>query len=365
MYTSLNLIGANRQECKLFQRGTADSIISNYLVKYALIQDFSIISTSSSNGNAIIGDFVETKFINLWMKDIRKHAIKLGISYDNILNFIDSCNIVTLGASPYASIYIARGYDSWILNNNIGSAYANLWLEGGPFRVLGNHLDGNVGVDQPQNNIISAGGITSTIISNNIIENSRQDSILLNRGNNTSAGFAYNNISITNNLIRSENLEGTDNTYAMIKVTASVTGQPFKNLLISNNIFEHRVKSTPYKKYKNVLYLSEVADIVFSSNLIGLDYTISNTIYKTNVTNLQVFGNSHQNYANFLFDRFELNGTFISVADTIRLTQDRTIADSSSSGDQGEICYDQNYLYIETPEGWKRIPIPQEEWHPN
>lgn len=368
MYTSLNLIGANRQECKLFQRGTSDSIISNYLVKYALIQDLSIMpSASSGTGSAINGDFVETKFVNLWMKDIKKYAIVLGLSnnYDNILNFIQECNIVSLSGNAYPSIYIPRGYDSWILNNNIGSTHINLQLEGGPFRVLGNHLNGNKNVDQPKNNIYSEYGITSTIISNNIIENSREDSILLQRANNTSSGYAYNNVSITNNLIRSENLTST-NAYAMIKVLPNGTStQDFKNLLISNNIFEHRVKSSPYNKYRCVLNLKRVSNIVFSSNIIGLDYTIDDTILTDNVTDLQVFGNSHQNYANFLYDRFELNGTFISDSDTIRLTQDRTISDSKDEGEQGQICYDQNYLYIQTPNGWKRIEIPQGEWHPD
>jgi len=270
MYTSLNLIGANRQECKLFQRGTADSIISNYLVKYALVKDLSIMpSATSGTGSAINGDFVETKFVNLWMKDIKKYAIVLGLSntYDNILNFIQECNIVSLSGNAYPSIYIPRGYDSWILNNNIGSTHINLQLEGGPFRVLGNHLNGNKNVDQPKHNIYSQYGITSTIISENIIENSREDSILLQRANNTSDGFAHNNVSITNNLIRSENLT-SDNTYAMIKIQPNATTLNFKSLLVSNNIFEHRVKSYPYNRYQSVLNLNQVADIVFSSNLL-------------------------------------------------------------------------------------------------
>jgi len=300
------------------------------------------------------------------VKDIKKYGIGLGVSliYDNILNVIQDCNIVSLsGTSDYASITILKGYDSWIINNNIGSTYANLRLEGGPFRVLGNHLNGNKDIDQPKSNIVSEWGMTSTIISENIIENSRENSIHMKRIYNSDDGFAHNNVSITNNLIRSENLT-TNNTYAMIKVEPVSGTQPFKNLLISNNIFEHRVK-TPlsYNKYKNILSLSYVTDIVFASNIIGLDYLADNTIYRSNVVNMQVYGNSNQHYTNFLANKLEVNGDLTAVGNTFRLTNSITMNNSSDSGFQGEIRYDNNYIYIFTPNGlWRRLPIPTETW---
>ena len=44
--------------------------------------------------------------------------------------------------------------------------------------------------------------------------------------------------------------------------------------------------------------------------------------------------------------------------DTLRIRNQRTIANSSDSGQQGEICYDNSYLYIcISSNTWRRISL--------
>lgn len=44
--------------------------------------------------------------------------------------------------------------------------------------------------------------------------------------------------------------------------------------------------------------------------------------------------------------------------DTIRITDTRTISSASASGNQGEICYDSNYIYVCVGSNtWKRASL--------
>ncbi|AET09760.1 hypothetical protein [Gordonia phage GTE5] len=86
-----------------------------------------------------------------------------------LLNYVVRNHIVQNTGIGIFQTY--RWVDSWIIDNNIGSTDANLSLEGGPLRVLGNHLNG-----APIRNIDLRGN-KRIIISNNILEGSREEAI--------------------------------------------------------------------------------------------------------------------------------------------------------------------------------------------
>ncbi|WKK72866.1 glycosyl hydrolase family 28-related protein [Rathayibacter oskolensis] len=79
-----------------------------------------------------------------------------------LLNRIQRCSIDQCTGTGIWTGY--RMIDSWIVENNIGASYADLSIEGGPIRILGNHLDGS-----PQINIELRGNRRITI-ANNIME---------------------------------------------------------------------------------------------------------------------------------------------------------------------------------------------------
>ncbi len=87
-----------------------------------------------------------------------------------MLNWIDD-NFVeqSTGCGIYTTHHF---YDSWIVNNNVGSTGPNLSVESGPLRIIANHLDGS-----PTHNIELRGNKNLTIIGN-ICEGSRREAII-------------------------------------------------------------------------------------------------------------------------------------------------------------------------------------------
>jgi hypothetical protein len=53
-----------------------------------------------------------------------------------------------------------------------------------------------------------------------------------------------------------------------------------------------------------------------------------------------------------------IGGLTIASGTKFRILGSRTIASATSSGEEGEICWDANYLYIcAATNTWKRIPL--------
>lgn len=52
------------------------------------------------------------------------------------------------------------------------------------------------------------------------------------------------------------------------------------------------------------------------------------------------------------------NNFFATSGDTIRIQNSRTIANENDTGLKGEICYDNNYIYVcVSPNTWKRSSL--------
>lgn len=105
-----------------------------------------------------------------WVMGWTGYGIRLNANAEGLLNRIDD-NFIEQ-ATGYGVYTTYRFYDSWIVNNNIGSTGPNLSIEAGPVRVLANHLDG-----EPEHNIELRGNKQLTIIGN-ICEGARREAII-------------------------------------------------------------------------------------------------------------------------------------------------------------------------------------------
>ncbi|MCV7284733.1 right-handed parallel beta-helix repeat-containing protein [Mycolicibacterium wolinskyi] len=98
------------------------------------------------------------------------YGIRLNATTEGLLNWIDD-NFVEQ-CTGYGVYTTYRFYDSWIVNNNVGSTRPNLSVESGPVRILANHLNG-----APENNIELRGNKSLTIVGN-ICEGARREAII-------------------------------------------------------------------------------------------------------------------------------------------------------------------------------------------
>lgn len=75
-----------------------------------------------------------------------------------------------------------------------------------------------------------------------------------------------------------------------------------------------------------------------------MSYNWNNNYIADNAFNYPPHTSTQQNY-------------IVLAGDTIRITEKRTISSSVSNGYQGELCYDDNYIYVCTATNtWKRLP---------
>ena len=97
-------------------------------------------------------------------------GIRLNPTVDGLLNWIDD-NFVEQ-ASGCGIHTTHHFYDSWIVNNNVGSTGPNVSVESGPLRIIANHLNGS-----PTHNIELRGNKNLTIVGN-ICEGSRREAVI-------------------------------------------------------------------------------------------------------------------------------------------------------------------------------------------
>ncbi|WP_167096955.1 glycosyl hydrolase family 28-related protein [Mycobacterium sp. DL592] len=104
------------------------------------------------------------------IKGWTQFGIRLNPTTDGLLNWIDD-NFVEQG-NGYGIHTTHHFYDSWIVNNNVGSTGPNLSVESGPLRIIANHLNGT-----PTHNIELRGNKNITIVAN-ICEGARHEAIV-------------------------------------------------------------------------------------------------------------------------------------------------------------------------------------------
>lgn len=93
-----------------------------------------------------------------------------------------------------------RTMDSWMCYTNIGSHAANLYLEGGTSRFIGNHFDGDGDNGAgPEYNVYCGDGCTAMLFDGNIFENTQKQNIFFRQPSYSNQTMT---ITISNNIIR-------------------------------------------------------------------------------------------------------------------------------------------------------------------
>ncbi|RFA12302.1 hypothetical protein B7R22_15970 [Subtercola boreus] len=170
-FTSIRLEGAGSQIATI--RASTDAPLFTGLWYICTFVNL-VLDSGGLGGACVSGHFDKTHFERLLLLNWNGYGMLLNdgtfADQGGLLNVIDRCNIQQNTGTGIHTGY--RFYDSWILNNNIGASYADLSIEGGPVRILGNHLDGS-----PTYNIEFRGN-KRILVSNNILEGSRKQSIV-------------------------------------------------------------------------------------------------------------------------------------------------------------------------------------------
>ncbi len=296
LHSGVEITGASMQETKLNLKSGSDCFVTIDQAVYVRVSNLLIYGENGS-GCGINGNFKQSTFERIRMIKMNNTGIKITPpenEFNGMLNIFQYNDINVINDDPevFGIDINERNYDSWIINNNIGSKNANIRVSGGPFRITGNHCNGTGDSnDQPLHNLVTSLGLNSTIISNNIFENARTDAMVFSRVKNTDSGMLGNNLNISNNLIRSENLD-SDDEYSMIKFEKGNDDQYFNGITISGNLFEQRLKDNS-NSYKHSILLDHVKNVVVSSNVINLDGKSGENILKTrNTTNVTISNNS-------------------------------------------------------------------------
>jgi hypothetical protein len=296
LYDCLEIVGASMQQTKLNLKTSNDCFVSNSQKSYIRLSNF-LINGRDGQGCGINGSFKQSTFERIRMIKMNNTGIRIRPTDggDGMLNIIqyNDLNVVSGSSDAFGIDVNEKNYDTWIINNNIGSKNVNIRVNGGPFRITGNHCNGTPDSgDQPKHNLITELGLNSNIISNNIFENASADAIILSRVKNTDAGMLGNNLNISNNLIRSENLDADDE-YSMIKFEKGNDEQYFNGVTITGNLFEQRLKNNN-NSYKNCILLDYVSNAVVCANVINLDTKAGDSInISRNTNNILVENNAN------------------------------------------------------------------------
>jgi len=125
-----------------------------------------------------------------------------------------------------------RTMDSWMCFTNIGSHAANLYLEGGTSRFIGNHFDGDGDSGHgPEYNVYCGDGCTAMLFAENIFENTQKENIFFRK---PSYANETKTISICNNIIRTCS-KTSNETYANIRISGYDSSTKANQIIISGN----------------------------------------------------------------------------------------------------------------------------------
>ncbi|ADD80793.1 gp007 [Rhodococcus phage ReqiDocB7] len=195
-----------------------------------------------------------------------------------LLNHINDVHIEQAeGYGIYATYMFA---DSWIRFCNIGSTLANLSLEGGPIRVLGNHLNGS-----PRHNIELRGNRRVTI-SDNIMEGSRREALIYTMP----PWLTVDNpqVQITGNAFSNGGKENKNN-FSAIKFTGVDSAKLVNDLSVTGNIFACDDPDAGWKYIVEAMYADRIS---VTGNQWKTAYSMPEPVAAPQAKDLNVVGNS-------------------------------------------------------------------------
>ncbi len=129
-----------------------------------------MIDAGGHGGPGLVIDLDKSYIRHCWVRNWAGYGISLNPTREGLLNWIDDTFVEQHEGTGIHTTH--RFYDSWIVNNNVGSTGPNLSVEGGPVRILANHFDGS-----PRHNIELRGNRLLTIVGN-ICEGARREAIV-------------------------------------------------------------------------------------------------------------------------------------------------------------------------------------------
>lgn len=132
-----------------------------------------MIDAGGHGGPGLVVDLDKSYLRHCWVRNWTGYGISLNPNREGLLNWIDDTFVEQCEDPGGIGIHTThRFYDSWIVNNNVGSTGPNLSVEGGPLRILANHFDGS-----PRHNIEMRGNRLITVVGN-ICEGARREAIV-------------------------------------------------------------------------------------------------------------------------------------------------------------------------------------------
>ncbi len=166
-YAHVRLLGAGERATRL--RVTTNVAPISGLWRECRIENLKIDANLQGSPGLDV-DLDKSYVKHCWIMGWTDYGMRINATGEGLLNWIDD-NFIEQ-SSGYGIYTTCRFFDSWIVNNNIGSTGPNLSIEAGPVRIIANHLNG-----MPQNNIELRGNKQVTIVGN-ICEGARKEAIV-------------------------------------------------------------------------------------------------------------------------------------------------------------------------------------------
>lgn len=205
-----------------------------------------------------------------------------------LLNVISDCWIdQSVGYGIYATYRLS---DSWIERCNIGSSLANISCEGGPIRIMNNHLDGS-----PRNNIELRGNKRITI-EGNILEGAQRESIVYNMPSWLSSDTPQ--IQIVGNTFSNGSKE-SQGSYATVAINGVSVSATTKGFLFSSNIVACEDAGSGWSY---IIDANNVANVVITGNMWSTGYLQSDPVRTNNGTDIQMGANAGGNTMSGVID---------------------------------------------------------------
>lgn len=287
---NINLTGGGWRTVLRIKYGVdIDAIKTNGLAYEANIRNLTIdcnkqYNTYNDGGSAINGHFDTSIIEYVRVKNCSRAAMRINDD-GAIYNDLGYLNIVRHNQIEDSNVGIKwswRATDSWILNNNIGSDWCNVYAQGGSLRFLANHFNGN-----PEYNMYLEGGNT-ILIANNLIENAGKHAVYA-----PELGFddAFRNININGNIIRACSRE-QNNTYNLIHMEGRASKKG-SGLLITGNTLIGDNGRIP----KFAAHIKNAQNVSIQSNIMVEGYSGTNPFELQAVTTDSIGGNLPSNGA--------------------------------------------------------------------
>lgn len=243
-------------------RGDIDAIENTELLFNGILRDFLIdgnkVDNSYTNGGNALHLFMTLSTIErVKTKNIKKSALLLNWD-SNVadsmcyLNKILHCNFED--SEEEGVKWGWRTTDSWFCYNNVGSTKANLRIEGGSCRFIGNHLNGG-----PEYNIYMGGGCNIMSFTENVIENAQKHAIYLEK-----PGYATSckTVSFCDNLIRGCS-RSSSGMYDLINISGYDANHKSGPIQIVNN----RMINSNVEKQRFCIRADYTANMIISGNI--------------------------------------------------------------------------------------------------